>query len=290
MRVIDDALWQAAKERQKSCQIVRSDSTTTQLWERRRQKYLLSGMLQCGCRGGAYTMISAAMMGCAAARNKGTCDNRVNIRRDRLEERVLHALRHHLMDPALFAEFCAEFTREMNRMRGDAGAAITAARAEIAKIDRDLDMLVNLILRGGAADKINAKMVGLEARKKELERDLAQAQEPPPLLHPNMAHHYRTQLDNLYQALEHDDENKRFEAAVVIRSLIEAILLVPEGGELKIDVRGDLAGILAIAVERKKPASRAGSSKAATPCGVSQVSLVAGGRYNRSRHPISSRI
>ena len=161
-------------------------------------------------------------------------------------------------------------------MRGDAGAAITAARAEIAKIDRDLDMLVNLILRGGAADKINAKMVGLEARKKELERDLAQAQEPPPLLHPNMAHHYRSQLDNLYRALEHDDENKRFEAAEVIRSLIEAIILVPEGSELKIDVRGDLAGILAIAVERKKPASRAGSSKAATSGGVSQFQMVAG--------------
>lgn len=75
-----------------------------------------------------------------------------------------------------------------------------------------------------------------------------------------MAHHYRSQLDNLYRALEHDDENKRFEAAEVIRSLIEAIILVPEGSELKIDVRGDLAGILAIAVERKKPASRAGSS------------------------------
>ena len=121
------------------------------------------------------------MMGCAAARNKGTCDNRLNIRRDRLEECVLHALRHHLMDPALFAEFCAEFTREMNRMRGDAGAAITAARAEIAKIARDLDMLVNVILRGGAADKINAKMVGLEAREKELERDLAQARRGLPV-------------------------------------------------------------------------------------------------------------
>ena len=91
-----------------------------------------------------------------------------------------------------------------------------------------------------------------------------------------MAHHYRAQLDNLYQALEHDDENKRFEAAEVIRSLIDAIILVPEGGELKIDVRGDLAGILAIAVERKKTASRAGISKAAIPGGISQLLLVAG--------------
>ncbi|NML11978.1 hypothetical protein HHL08_17800 [Sphingobium sp. AR-3-1] len=48
--------WQAAKERQKSCQIVRSDSSTMQLWERRRQKYLLSGVLQCSCCGGAHTI------------------------------------------------------------------------------------------------------------------------------------------------------------------------------------------------------------------------------------------
>jgi site-specific DNA recombinase len=41
-------------------------------------------------------------------------------------------------------------------------------------------------------------------------------------------------------------------------------------------VCGDLAGILAITVERKKPASSAGSPKAATLYGVSQFQLVAG--------------
>jgi hypothetical protein len=51
-------------------------------------------------------MISADLVGCSTARNKGTCDNRKNIRRDQLEARVLNALRHHLMDPALFKEFC----------------------------------------------------------------------------------------------------------------------------------------------------------------------------------------
>jgi site-specific DNA recombinase len=99
-----------------------------------------------------------------------------------------------------------------------------------------------------------------------------------------MAHHYRAQLDNLYRALEHDDETKRFEAAEVIRSLIDAIILVPEGGELKIEVCGDLAGILAITVERKKPASSAGSPKAATLYGVSQFQLVAGARNHLNLH------
>ncbi|WP_430635605.1 recombinase zinc beta ribbon domain-containing protein [Sphingomonas hankookensis] len=42
-------------------------------------------------------MISVDLVGCSTARNKGTCDNRKNIRRDQLEARVLNALRHHLM-------------------------------------------------------------------------------------------------------------------------------------------------------------------------------------------------
>ncbi|WP_369522100.1 zinc ribbon domain-containing protein, partial [Brucella anthropi] len=41
--------------------------------------------------------ISATLIGCSTARNKGTCDNRVNIRRDELESRVLNALRTRLV-------------------------------------------------------------------------------------------------------------------------------------------------------------------------------------------------
>lgn len=75
-------------------------------------------------------------------------------------------------------------------------------------IDRDLDMLFNLILRGGAADKINAKMVALEAQKKDLECELEQSEAPAPILHPNMAVHYHRQLDGL-QAILGMDEGSR---------------------------------------------------------------------------------
>jgi hypothetical protein len=60
-------------------------------------KYVFSGLTKCARCGGGYTMISAELIGCATSRNKGACDNRTNIRRDRLEERVLNALRYHLM-------------------------------------------------------------------------------------------------------------------------------------------------------------------------------------------------
>jgi site-specific DNA recombinase len=234
LRIIDDALWEQAKSCQASIKRLRGaedETATNQFRDRTRPKYLLSGLTRCGCCGGGYSMISADLLGCSTARNKGTCDNRVNIRRDRLEERVLNALRHHLMDPALFAEFCDEFTREMNRLRIDAGASIDAARAEIRKIDRDLDMLVNMILKGGAADRINEKMVALERRKKELESFLSTATEPPPLLHPEMATFYRARVSELHMALQADAERQRLAATEALRALIDTIVLTPEDGD-----------------------------------------------------------
>ncbi|MEH2492661.1 hypothetical protein [Bradyrhizobium sp. AZCC 2230] len=88
------------------------------------------------------------------------------------------------MDPALFKEFCEEFTREMNRLRMEGSASIEATRSEIKRIERELDTLLNLILKGGAADKINTKMVQLESRRAELEQALVDAEEPPPCCTP----------------------------------------------------------------------------------------------------------
>jgi len=119
--------------------------------------------------------------------------DRLDRRARRVEGRVLNAPRYHLVDPALFKEFCDEFTREMNRLRMEGSASLETARSELKRIERELDTLLNLILKGGAADRINAKMVQLEGRKAELERQLADAEIPPPLLHPEMATFYREQ-------------------------------------------------------------------------------------------------
>ncbi|WP_313439819.1 hypothetical protein [Novosphingobium sp.] len=64
-------------------------------------------------------------------------------------------------------------------------------------------------------------MLKMEARKRDLEAELAVAKEPPPTLHPSMAHHYREQLDNLTLALSAGDECNRLKATEIIRSLIE---------------------------------------------------------------------
>ncbi len=84
------------------------------------------------------------------------------------------------MEPELFKEFCEEFTREVNKARIQARVSLESASGEIKRIDRELDTLLDLILKGGAADRINEKMVALERRKKELSSMLETTEAPPP--------------------------------------------------------------------------------------------------------------
>ena len=82
-----------------------------------------------------------------------------------------------------------------------------------------------------------------------------------------MAKFYRVQVGELYEALQEEAETNRLKAGEVLRSLVKEIILTPENGELQIDVRGDLAGILAVSLKSKTPATRAGEL---------QVEMVAG--------------
>lgn len=113
----------------------------------------------------------------------------------------------------------------------------------------------------------------LEARQDEIETLIANMNEPPPLLHPNMAGIYRTRLAALHEARLRDET--KAEAAEAIRALVDQVILVPEGGELAIVLRGDLAAMLTYAANRRPGAvSGAGPDALAT-----QASLVAGAGF-----------
>jgi site-specific DNA recombinase len=136
LRIIDQELWDRVKARQAAMRCDTRPDARARPCDRRRPRYLLSGLIVCGSCGGRYTKISANLFGCAAARNKGAavCKNLRNVRRDRLEETVLDALRANLMDPELFREFCAEYVREINRVRGDENARRVSGGAKIPHV------------------------------------------------------------------------------------------------------------------------------------------------------------
>ncbi len=60
----------------------------------------------------------------------------------------------------------------------------------------------------------------------------------------------------------------------VIRSLIDSVVLTPVDGQLQIDLRGELVGILSLCDTRGKPASQVGKRAA-------QIKMVAGACNHR---------
>ena len=279
LRIIADEIWVAVKERQNRLAYEpKAETTTNFMNDRRRPKHLFAGLVKCGCCRGGYSMISKDLLGCATARNKGTCDNRLNIRRDALEASILNGLRKHLMEPELFKEFCTEFTKEVNRLRIERGADLEGWKRELERVDKELDKIVDAIMQGFPLSKLKDKSEKLEARKAELTEKLANADEPPPLLHPNMAALYAQRIGQLYEHLQ--DEDGRARAAETFRSLIDQVTLVPDNGELAIVLRGDLGAILRFAAGKKNPDFL--SEAEALGNLLSQGSLVAGGRNRRS--------
>ena len=100
--------------------------------------------------------------------------------------------------------------------------------------------------------------------------DLGSAAEPA--LHPNLANIYRDKVVVLHDALSNSATKN--EAFGIIRGLIEEVRLVPEAGELRVELRGALAGILALGAVNDKTAHKCADGSVSAL--ASQVKLVAG--------------
>jgi hypothetical protein len=249
LRIVDDDLWSHVKARQLEMRRVTSNGDAKRFNQARRPKYLFSGLTKCAECGGGYVMYWRDRLACFGARSRGTCTNRLTISRQEVEERVLVALREKLMRRDLFEDFCREYVRELNRLRMEHRAGLSSARTELTGVEREIRKLVQAIKDGVSALSIKDELLSLEARKADLQSRL-NAPEMPELLHPRMSEVYREKVGSLCLALE--SEESRAGAVEAIRALIDTILLEPDGDQLKITLKGDLAAMLSAARDSKR--------------------------------------
>jgi hypothetical protein len=149
---------------------------------------------------------------------------------------------------------------------------LSSAKREVERIGTQIKKLLNLMLDDEiAVDEGKIEIKTFDARRKELQAQLETADEPPPLLHPEMAELYRQKVTTLAQALERSET--RTEAREALRGLIDAITLTPEQGELKIELKGNLAAMLSAATNAKRSPETGDLSL--------QVQMVAGARCRR---------
>jgi site-specific DNA recombinase len=149
----------------------------------------------------------------------------------------------------------SEFTAEWNRLQAEAGGNLNRLRSENERVGRQIDRLVDALADGEPAARVTGKLKELERRRLELDRELKTSAAPAPRLHPNIAEVYRRKVEELHDALRAEDAGP---ARELVRGLIEAIVLLPEDGRLRVEVRGELAAILKLSgcANEKAPAGR----------------------------------
>jgi site-specific DNA recombinase len=138
-------------------------------------------------------------------------------------------------------------------MRMERNARIAGYQAQLVKFEKERKKLVEAILNDVPGHQLKDDFIDLDRRKKEVELKLLETDEAPTLLHPRMANHYADTVTRLISSLE--NTGLKNESQALLRTLIDKIVLTPNEAatELRIDLHGDLAGILEIAENSIKP-------------------------------------
>ena len=280
LRIISDEFWHAVKLRQdKTSFEMARDEQGNALNRAHRRRFLLSGLLVCGCCGAGYTILAKDRYGSAGRRSKGLCSNDRTISRQEIEERIMRALKQNLLTPELVAEFTRAYQEEVNRLVGEANGKQAEIEGKLAGIQRKIDGILRAIEDGFYQPSMKARLQELETEKGALVAQRGSAVAPVNVsVHPNLAAVYRRKVEDLETLLE--DLEHRDEAMALIRSLIDKIVLGPrEEGGLDAILHGDLARILALCSAGSDLDAQM-SRQAKTPEGVSlrgfSLSLVAG--------------
>ncbi|RBP86950.1 DNA invertase Pin-like site-specific DNA recombinase [Rhodobacter sp. 140A] len=253
LRIVSDEIWNAVKARQGA---MKTKNTNVPIWDRRRPKFLFSGLMTCGCCGGGFSKVSKDGFGCSTARKKGSaaCTNMAVIKQADLETRVLHALEYRLMDEEAVRIFCEEYAAERNRLQASREAGRADLERELKQVSADHKKLVDAIIAGVPAEQVKDRMIALDMRRKELERQLVATPSPDPIrIHPGMAKTYRERIGQLIAGLSQAE--RMDEAKEALRALIETVELVPLAAEesetdkpgLAIHLHGALASLLRLA-------------------------------------------
>ncbi|MGH6829291.1 MAG: recombinase family protein, partial [Rhizomicrobium sp.] len=254
LRIIDDALWQSAKDRQ--AELARIFEPTmrgvraaraAKLNQARRPVFLLSGLLTCGCCGGKYGVVVRDRYGCTNHFRRGTCKNGRTIRRHVIEIRALAGLKDKLVSPEAIAEAVRAYHEQQNRLNHERRGQAGADRQALAKIERAIKGIMAAIEDGMYLPAMKTRMTELEQQKAEIEARVREAPADIPDVNPNIAEVYRRKVSDLAAALADPDQGRR--AAALVRSLIGEIVLTPGvgRGEVNAVLRGELLAILDIA-------------------------------------------
>ena len=188
-------------------------------------KYIFSGLLRCGCCGGAYVIVDRTRYGCATNKERGdaACANRLKVKRHLVEELLLAGIKSDLMSEEAYQVFENEVARLLKEAQPDPGVA---RRAE-TKAKREIDNILIAIRQGIVTPSTRRALEEAETRLSEAQR---QVQEMERCTLTTMIPRAREAFAELVANLAKADSVAATRKAV--GDIVGQIRLLPEGGEL----------------------------------------------------------
>lgn len=236
LRIIEDAVWEAAKRRQ---QRLRGIVLSSSVVRTRRPAYLFAGLTRCTVCGSSYCMSNRNRLTCTGARDRGICSNRQTILREEVETRVLRAMQDKLWSTAAFDAFCKRLNQRLKDHNQQQRSAAVAQLQDGQKRQKQIDRITALMADGVDSPSLRTKLKTLENEQQTEQRLPA----VPLLVHPNMGDAYRQKVIGLRQALTQDSQRQR--ASELLRGFVEEIRLTPVvDGPMQIELKGSFAGVL----------------------------------------------
>ncbi|WP_338426374.1 recombinase family protein [Sphingopyxis kveilinensis] len=257
LRIVGDALWQAAKCQQQALAErytgARQAAQSRSAQGLRRPAYLLSGLLECGTCGGTYAVVVGDRYGCVGHHRRGSCTNNRTIRRGDLERRALAGITDRLVSADKIEAAVAAYAVHINRENRERRIQADADRRGLARIDKAVAGIMAAIEDGLYQPAMKVRMAELDREKAEITARLAEAPVDIPDVHPGIAEIYKRKVAALTDTL--NDPETQLDASSDIRSLVGKIVLHPgaKRGEVHATLHGSLMGILDFVNDSTQP-------------------------------------
>ncbi len=161
LAIVDRDIFDRAQE-------MRTCSSQKHLTHRRRPKHLLSGKVVCGCCGHQMIVVREDRLGCSGRINKAICDNNRTIRLNTIQERVLDALKEHLLHPDLVAVAVETYRHERERLAAEHAKAARNSEKELTAVEGRIRRILAAIEDGGSLGPLTQRLADLEHEKNEI--------------------------------------------------------------------------------------------------------------------------
>ncbi|MGR3630418.1 MAG: recombinase zinc beta ribbon domain-containing protein [Sulfitobacter sp.] len=224
----------------------------------RRNRYLLSGRMVCGCCGGNYVKASKTSFRCNESR-KHACENRIGISRKRIESRVFGRIRDAFRSPELLEAFTEALEAERRKMKGsDPRKNMDHIQQRINEQKGKRKSILNAIEDGAPFVQFKSRSEEIESEIAELEQSLRELQakaDTAATVTSDPADIFEAAVEKMEQLLS--DPDLVDQASQFLGQIIKRVIISPDPNAqhgLSLKLETDFAALLAPELEDISPA------------------------------------